>query len=56
MAITELFAGIATADYEKALAWYERLVGRPPDMIPNENEAVLQLTETGLVTSGDGRA
>lgn len=49
MAITEVFAGIAVADYERALAWYERLVGRPPDMIPNENEAVWQLTETGLI-------
>jgi predicted enzyme related to lactoylglutathione lyase len=49
MAITEAFAGIAVAGYEKALAWYERLLGRPPDMIPNENEAVWQLTETGLI-------
>jgi hypothetical protein len=27
--------------------WYQRLAGRPPDLIPNEEEAAWQLTETG---------
>lgn len=49
MAINELFAGIAVADYESALAWYERLLGRPPDLIPNENEAAWQLTTMGWI-------
>ena len=49
MPINHLFAGIATARLDAALAWYERLLGRPPDNIPNENEAVWQVTETGLL-------
>jgi hypothetical protein len=30
MAVTEFFAGIAVADYASMLAWYERLMGKPP--------------------------
>src|SRR3712207_3420291 len=40
MAITEFFAGIAVADFESMLAWYERLFGKPPDFFPQEGEAV----------------
>jgi hypothetical protein len=29
MHINHLFAGVAVADYDSALAWYERLLGRP---------------------------
>jgi catechol 2,3-dioxygenase-like lactoylglutathione lyase family enzyme len=47
--ITTAFAGIAVADLVAALGWYERLLGRPADMFPNENEAVWQLTDTGLI-------
>ncbi len=43
MAITEVFAGIAVADYPAALTWYERLVGRTADVHPNETEAMWQL-------------
>lgn len=39
MAVNEIFAGAAVADYDVALAWYERLMGRPPDLIPQEHEA-----------------
>jgi PhnB protein len=39
-----LFAGIPVAGYADARAWYERLFGRPPDLIPNENEAAWQLS------------
>jgi predicted enzyme related to lactoylglutathione lyase len=49
MAITHVFAGVAAADLDSALAWYERLVGRPPDLIPNENEAAWQLAEPGWI-------
>lgn len=41
--ITELFAGIAVAEYEAAEAWYSRLVGRPADVHPNDIEAMWQL-------------
>jgi predicted enzyme related to lactoylglutathione lyase len=47
MAFTNVFAGIPVADYDAALVWYERLLGRPPDLVPNENEAAWQLTESG---------
>jgi len=47
LAIYHVFAGIAVADYESALAWYERMMGRPPDLKPQENEAAWQLTDTG---------
>ncbi len=45
MAVTEFFAGIAVADFGSALAWYERLMGRPPDFFPHEREAVWRITE-----------
>ena len=49
MAITYVFAGIATGDYAAALPWYERLFGRPPDMLPQDEEAAWQLTDTGWI-------
>ncbi|MEA2421644.1 MAG: hypothetical protein QOF55_743, partial [Thermoleophilaceae bacterium] len=39
VAVTEVFAGIAVSDHALALPWYERLFGRPPDLIPNDNES-----------------
>jgi catechol 2,3-dioxygenase-like lactoylglutathione lyase family enzyme len=49
MAIKQVFVGVAAAHLDSALAWYERLLGRPPDTIPNENEAVWQLADTGWI-------
>jgi predicted enzyme related to lactoylglutathione lyase len=49
MAITVLFAGVPTADYTSARPWYERLLGRPPDMVPHEQEATWQVAGTGWV-------
>ncbi|MEA2131300.1 MAG: hypothetical protein QOJ85_4191 [Solirubrobacteraceae bacterium] len=49
MPITEAFAGIAVADFDAARPWYERLFGRPPDMVPHEREAVWQLTPGGWI-------
>ncbi len=49
MAFTEVFAGIAIADIGSAREWYERLTGRPPDMLPNDNEAAWQLAGHGWV-------
>jgi hypothetical protein len=34
MAVTEFFAGIAVGDYESALPWYERFMGKAPDFFP----------------------
>ena len=31
------------------MTWYERLAGRPPDLIPNDDEAAWRLTDTGWI-------
>ncbi len=49
MHVTHVFAGIPTADYEAAVSWYERLLGRPPDGFPKQEEAVWHLSSTGSV-------
>jgi len=49
MAIDVLFAGIPVAELEPALDWYERFLGRPPDMAPNESERTWQLTDDGWI-------
>ena len=49
VAVTYLFAGIPVADLDQAVGWYERLMGRPPDLIPNKSEACWRITETGWV-------
>jgi predicted enzyme related to lactoylglutathione lyase len=42
---TDLFAGIPVTDRTAAIEWYEKLFGRPPSFLPNENEAVWELGE-----------
>ena len=42
-----LFSGVATADLSTATAWYEKLVGRPADIIVNENEVMWRITDGG---------
>jgi catechol 2,3-dioxygenase-like lactoylglutathione lyase family enzyme len=49
LAVNHVFAGVPVADYDAALAWYERLLGRPPDVIVKENEAMWQIAETGWI-------
>ncbi len=41
----DLFAGIPVADYESAVAWYERLLGAEPNFLPNDTEAVWEIAE-----------
>ena len=41
--ISHVFAGIRITDLRAAVAWYERLLGRPPDMLPNDSEATWAL-------------
>jgi catechol 2,3-dioxygenase-like lactoylglutathione lyase family enzyme len=41
----DLFAGVPVGDYERALAWYERLLGAGPSFLPNDIEAVWGLAE-----------
>ena len=49
MAINHCFAGVAVTDRDSAFAWYERLLGRPADLIPNENEVAWQLAGTAWI-------
>ncbi len=35
-----LFVGVAITDLDLVRPWYERLFGRPADIIPNENEVM----------------
>lgn len=44
-----LFAGLAVARLDAALAWYERFFGRPPDVVPNDTESMWQATDAGWV-------
>lgn len=45
----DLFAGISVSDYERALSWYERLLGSPPSFIAHATEAVWELAEHRFV-------
>jgi catechol 2,3-dioxygenase-like lactoylglutathione lyase family enzyme len=55
MAIDHFFAGVAAADYKQALGWYERLLGRPPDVIVKDDEAMWQLMDAAWIyLVGDG--
>jgi predicted enzyme related to lactoylglutathione lyase len=47
--IKHVFAGVAVADYDAALEWYERLFGRPPDVIVKEDEAMWRVAGTGWI-------
>jgi catechol 2,3-dioxygenase-like lactoylglutathione lyase family enzyme len=47
MSVTEVFAGVRVRDREAAIEFYERLLGAPPTMLPNEDEAAWQLTDSG---------
>jgi predicted enzyme related to lactoylglutathione lyase len=49
LAINVLFAGIPVADLDSAIAWYERLLGGPPDMTPNEIERTWKLTDESWI-------
>ena len=41
----DLFAGLPVSDYQRALTWYERLLGCEPAFLPNATEAVWELAE-----------
>ena len=44
-----VFAGIPTARYAPARRWYEQVMGRPPDILPNDREAMWTLADGGSV-------
>ncbi len=39
MTITNALAGIAVFNIDESLAWYQQLLGRPPDRTPQETVA-----------------
>jgi glyoxylase I family protein len=41
--------GVPVTNYASARTWYEQFFGRPPDVAPKEDEAVWQVTTTGLI-------
>jgi hypothetical protein len=49
VAITEVLAGIAVADFDSALTWYERLLGRPADERPMDGLGEWHFAETGAI-------
>jgi predicted enzyme related to lactoylglutathione lyase len=49
VSVTHVFASIPVADLDAAVAWYERFLGRSPDLIPNDSEAAWRVTETGWI-------
>ena len=44
-----MIAGFSVTDYERAVAWYTRLLGSGPSFLPNSTEAVWEIREHGYV-------
>jgi len=42
-----LFAGVATSDLERATTWYEALLGRPADIVVNDDEVMWRICDGG---------
>jgi predicted enzyme related to lactoylglutathione lyase len=42
-----LFAGVATADLDAAMAWYETLWGRPAEIVVNDDEVMWRICDGG---------
>jgi Glyoxalase/Bleomycin resistance protein/Dioxygenase superfamily len=42
-----LFACVPVADLAGSSVWYERFLGRPPDIVPNEHEVMWRIVEAG---------
>ncbi|MGH9091880.1 MAG: VOC family protein [Acidimicrobiales bacterium] len=45
LAADVLFAGVAVRDLAPAAEWYERLLGRPADIVVNEGEVMWRLAD-----------
>jgi catechol 2,3-dioxygenase-like lactoylglutathione lyase family enzyme len=52
MPVTEVFAAITVRDRDAAIEFYERLLGAPPTMLPNDGKAAWQLTGGGWLERG----
>ena len=47
MTMEVLFASVPVADLHAAMGWYGQLFGRPADIVPNEDEAMWNITRNG---------
>ena len=47
MTVEHLFAGIPVSDRDVAVEFYERVFGRPPELVPNDQEAAWRVTDSG---------
>lgn len=45
----DLFAGISVGNYQRALTWYEQLLGSPPSFEAHATEAVWEVAEHRFV-------
>jgi predicted enzyme related to lactoylglutathione lyase len=42
-----LFASVPVADLQAAMPWYERVFGRPADLVPTDNEVMWRVAGNG---------
>jgi hypothetical protein len=49
MSVNRVLAGVAVADVDAAVPWYERLFGRPPDALPMKGLAEWHFPGGGVV-------
>lgn len=49
MSVNRVLAGVAVADVDAALPWYERLFGRPADALPMAGLAEWHFASGGVV-------
>ena len=47
MNIDVLFAAVTVTELDRSQSWYERLFDRPPDILPNDDEAMWRVAESG---------
>jgi predicted enzyme related to lactoylglutathione lyase len=47
MTMEVLFASVPVTDLDAAMGWYERIFGRPADIVPNENEVMWSVAGNG---------
>ena len=46
MKTTHVFSALMVSDLDRATAWYATLIGRAPDIVPNDREVMWQLAAT----------
>ena len=52
MDVDYVFAGLVVQNRDKAAAWYQRLFGRPPDLLPERSGSPLAANRHGVALPG----